>query len=76
MQRLEVSGAVRLIYKSLGFKGLIDLISSPNTHCLLSCRKSEKKNFISWVRNAMISYLPGKKEAAFLRTKIFRVLKK
>ena len=23
MQRLEVSGAVRLIYRSLGFKGLI-----------------------------------------------------
>ena len=26
MQRLEVSGAVRLIYKSLGIKGLINLM--------------------------------------------------
>ena len=26
MQRLEVSSAVRLIYRSLGFKGLIDIV--------------------------------------------------
>ena len=40
MQRLEVSGAVQLIYRSLGLKGLIDLI--------YSCRISEPvRSFIS-----------------------------
>ena len=38
MQRLEVSGAVRLIYKSLGVKGLIIRVLPPPTgqHCVIS----------------------------------------
>ena len=35
MERLEVSGAVRLIYKSLGVKGLI--LSLPITHAHVIC---------------------------------------
>jgi len=34
MQRLEVSGAVRLIYKSLGVKGLIHWIEGPVNHSM------------------------------------------
>jgi len=35
MQRLEVSGAVRLTYKSLGVKGLSKLFTGTTTHIFL-----------------------------------------
>ena len=35
MQRLEVSGAVRLIYKSLGVKGLICMYVGVRVNCLM-----------------------------------------
>jgi len=53
--------AVSSLLEFVDYIVLIDLIFSPNKHCLLSCRMSEKKNFMSWFRNAIISYLPGKK---------------
>ena len=34
MQRLEVSGAIRLIYRSLGVKGLKDEANKTNPHTL------------------------------------------
>ena len=39
MQRLEVSGAVRLIYKSLGVKGLINLLTYLLTYLLTAWRR-------------------------------------
>ena len=38
MQRLEVSGAVRLIYRSLGVKGLINSHKKYSVHDHESCK--------------------------------------
>jgi len=58
MQRLEVSGAVRLIYRSLGVKGL--------RHCWTQCRRSfsvlptqsgELKMRVGQCKNLQIKYV-------------------
>jgi len=40
MQRLEVSGAVRLVYRSLGVKGLITSYSFNQMHFYISKKKA------------------------------------
>ena len=69
MQRLEVSGAVRLIYKSLGVKGRRSLGEAAreqymclNQMCTVSCTR-EKKDCIIFKRKHLASRPRGSLEA-------------
>ena len=49
MQRLEVSGVVRLIYRSLGVKGLMILVLGSNS--VVTGRNKKTSELIVGVRN-------------------------
>ena len=57
MQRLEVSGAVRLIYKSLGVKGLISQIYFWNKTLHVSDSSSVRHQESSTVHTAVVYVL-------------------
>ena len=54
MQRLEVGCAVRLIYTSLGAKGLIQVVNPQILHCRNICEQY-KQLFFAWIFVKIIS---------------------
>ena len=69
MQRLEVSGAVRLIYRSLGVKGLKQAGSITKETERQECNNSQKNSLK--FRSSDVEFTPKEKGKIKLNSKLF-----
>ena len=68
MQRLEVSGVVRLIYRSLGVKGLIPHIQRQmiSTHNQAMLHNVESKHIVPWYAHWILWKSQSRKPLLYL----------